>query len=349
MNTEASVDSKKRRGRKPKVVSTMVSPIPEQNAASQNDSSSLPTNKRGRKPKVVFAFDSQQSAKDEDDIDVILKLKMQNSITTVNAVGHCQEIDKENDEGNVCAFNEGCMTQFSSIPNNSNVSENKHCNQQTCNIEGCNNISDNHQSNVSKVGTNKVVELLKEFEEKSKNGEWPLSTNISCYWCCHKFETPPVGLPCKYTDAKYFVTGCFCSLECAAAYNVMFLRDSNMEERMNLLSMLSRDLGYDTLVKPAPPREMLQMFGGNMAIDDFRGCFHKRKSININFPPMVVLINQMEEVNDCDVSNKLKYVPLDMDRIDKYKEKLKLCRSIPVNANKNTLENVMQFSIKTCV
>jgi len=311
---EAVDANKKRRGRKPKEA------VPSESAAS----------KRGRKPKVVFAFDSQQQERREVDEEesVILKLKVPNDEGGVTAEGYCEDIDGAEDT--VGAYNEGSMCNFSAYepPVPEPVTE---------------------VNNVSKVGTNKVVELLKEFDEKTKTGEWPMTTCLACYWCCHRFDTPPIGLPCKYTNGRFHVTGCFCSLECAAAYNVMQLRDGLMEERMNLLNFLARDLGYHTVVKAAPPRQTLQMFGGNLSIDEFRAHHNGKKCININFPPMVVLVSQLEEINDSDVCNRLKYVPLDTDRVDKYIEKIKLKRSLPVNVNKNTLENVMHFSIKPVI
>lgn len=126
----------------------------------------------------------------------------------------------------------------------------------------------------------------------------------------------------------------------------MQLKDNQIEERMNLLSFLSRKLGYTTLICPAPPRECLQMFGGNMSVEEFRTHHGQNKLININIPPMVVMVSQLEEVNDMDVCGKMRYVPLDHDRVDKYKAKIRLRRALPVNANKNTLENVMHFSVK---
>ena len=309
-------ESKKRRGRKPKEVVA--------------DTQAVAAPKRCRKPKVVFAFDSSQQVQRDDDAEnVILKLKVHSMDGIVTAEGYCKEID--NDASIVVgAYNESSMSDFSAF-----------------HVTPCVDACVTTHSHVNKIGTNKVVELLKDFDEKTKTGEWPLTTSLACYWCCHRFDTPPVGLPCKYRNGVFYVTGCFCSLECAAAYNVMQLRDGLMEERMNLLNFLARELGYKTIVKAASPRQSLQMFGGNLSIEDFR-CHHlSKKYININFPPMVVLISQLEEVNDTDVSNKLKYVPLDTDRVDKYIERIKLKRSLPVNVNNNTLENVMQFSIKT--
>jgi hypothetical protein len=192
----------------------------------------------------------------------------------------------------------------------------------------------------------KVVELLKDFEEKNKNNEWPQSTSIHCYWCCHKFDTPPFGIPVKYTSAgKFQVYGCFCSLECASAYN-FDAKDGGHDdiwERNTLINFIAKKIGYEKNVKPAPSRLALHMFGGHLAIQDFREYCKTSKLININFPPMMTITQQIEEVNESDVSSDFKYIPVDTDRINKYKEKIHLRRTKPVNAHEHTLDHAMNL------
>jgi hypothetical protein len=189
-----------------------------------------------------------------------------------------------------------------------------------------------------------VVELLKDFEEKNKNNEWPQSTSIHCYWCCHKFEGAPFGIPLKYVNAKFHVYGCFCSLECAAAYN-FDAKDSHDEiwERNNLLNFIGQKIGYGRRIKPAPSRLSLNMFGGHLSIKEFRDYCGTSKLININFPPMMTLTQQIEEINESDISNDFKYIPVDTDRINKYKEKIYLKRTKPINALENTLDHAMNL------
>ena len=196
--------------------------------------------------------------------------------------------------------------------------------------------------------TNKVVKLLKDFEEKNKQNEWPMSTNISCYWCCHRFFNEPVGIPIKYADEKFHVFGCFCSLECAQAHNYS-MRDGidEMWERSNLINMLSRKLKYNKhgFVKPAPPRLALKMFGGHLSIEEFRNFSQKSKIMNINFPPMLTVTQQIEEINECEVNSDYKFIPIDTERINKYKEKMRLKRTKPIHDLKNTLDNAINIKI----
>ena len=187
---------------------------------------------------------------------------------------------------------------------------------------------------------------LKDFEEKNKQNEWPSSTSIHCYWCCHKFNNVPYGIPVKHLDGKFHVFGCFCSLECAAAYNMKnYDSVDEMWERYMLINMLSRNLNHKSIVKPAPSKLSLKVFGGHMDIDEFRSYCTTSKVINVNFPPMMTLTQQIEEINEGDLSNDLKYIPIDTDRINKYKEKMKLKRSKPITNFKNTLDHAMNLKI----
>jgi len=191
--------------------------------------------------------------------------------------------------------------------------------------------------------SNKVVDLLKDFEEKNKNNEWPQTTSICCYWCCHKFQTTPFGLPIKYSYDKFHVIGCFCSLECTLAYNYDSKETIDEKwERANLINYLAKRIGIENLPKPAPPRLSLKMFGGHLSIDDFRDFCKSSKIININFPPMLTQRQQIEEINECDVQD-FKYIPVDQERINKFKDKLVLRRTKPVNLSENTLENTMNL------
>jgi hypothetical protein len=204
---------------------------------------------------------------------------------------------------------------------------------------GCDINTDNNEAQLS--NSLKVIDLLKDFEEKNKHNEWPTNTSIHCYWCCHKFNNTPFGIPVKYINDRFHVYGCFCSLECCAAHN-MDSKDSSDDiwERSSLINMLA---GYKNHIKPAPSRLALKIFGGHMDIEQFREYCNSNKIMNINFPPMLTMTQQIEEINASDISNDYRYVPIDTNRIDKYKEKIKLKRNKPITNFKNTLDHTMNL------
>lgn len=120
-------------------------------------------------------------------------------------------------------------------------------------------------------------------------------TNICCWWCTYNFNTIPCFLPDKYFKEIYYVFGCFCSFSCAKAYN-MELMDYRTSVRNNLLqNMYNMIFKNDNIIQSAPKRELLEKFGGIMAISDFRNplviC---TKDIKINIPPIIPLVYEIE-------------------------------------------------------
>ena len=319
---------KNKRGRKPKLVAnndkneSIIALNSEENDQTKQKS------RRGRKPKAVYnTFDTPtdffQSNSDDENIIMRLNVSQKDDSSIIDDVDLLPD-----------AYNSNHMDTFLSKP---------------CEIEfekqqsDFSNIVDIPLVNES-YDALKVVELLKDFEEKNKNNEWPSTTSIHCYWCCHRFESAPFGIPIKYTESKFHVFGCFCSLECAAAYNFSSKESiDEIWERYNLINLLSRKIEYKNIVKPAPNRLALKMFGGHLDINEYREYCNTAKVININFPPMMSLTQQIEEINESDINNDYKYIPIDTERINKYKEKIKLKRSKPLTNFENTLDHVMNL------
>lgn len=185
--------------------------------------------------------------------------------------------------------------------------------------------------------------LLRDFV----NGkEWPLSTNVLCHWCCHRFDNTPIGLPIRY-DAfaqKFEVINCFCSFACAAAFNLHVTR---REENSSLLHFLARKLHGNKapeIIKPAPSPLCLKAFGGTVDINEYRNK-KPESQIIINPPPMISAPQQIQEIRDTTLPPRQEFVPLDTERVEQYKETLKLKRNKPLYKG-NTLDNVLKIEIK---
>lgn len=301
--------------------------------------------RRGRKPKLVFNIDNPElMATNSDDENIIMRLNVKKDIE--------DEISKIGGDDGMFgaelpnAYDHFVADSFQSKPCEVDFTNDASLLQEDESMLQNNTIGvakppSHHQETAHNL---KVIELLKDFEEKNKNNEWPSTTSIHCYWCCHKFDTPPFGIPVKYVDGKFHVYGCFCSLECAAAYN--FSSKESMDEvweRYNLINLLSKMIKHQNIVKPAPNRLALKIFGGHLDINDFRTYCKTSKIININFPPMMTLTQQIEEINQGDINSDFKYIPIDTDRINKYKEKIKLKRTKPLTNFENTLDHTMNL------
>lgn len=128
-------------------------------------------------------------------------------------------------------------------------------------------------------------------------------TNTKCWWDSHNFTNLPCFLPELFHNGTYHVTGCFCSFNCALAYNLYYLKDSKIHHRKSLIYKLYQEmygLTSDEVVdlKEAPPKEILEDFGGDMTIDVFRRSFITlNKEYIVFIPPIKPISVMIEERN----------------------------------------------------
>lgn len=158
-----------------------------------------------------------------------------------------------------------------------------------------NNIeTDDQQEQNRKRG---FFELLREFV---KNEDWLHKTNVCCWWCCHNFDTVPIGLPEKYDSVvkKFQVKGVFCSFSCMMAYKKETRRGELKDYLVKYLySKITGTFLLDAHLEPAPPRCTLKMFGGELSIDDFRNSFKENRIYKMIEYPMFVCKDYIEEVD----------------------------------------------------
>ena len=123
-------------------------------------------------------------------------------------------------------------------------------------------------------------------------------SKIRCRWDGHKFDTLPCFLPEYYKDGIYYVTGCFCSFNCALSHNLYYIKDAKIYQRKSLVYKLYREMyGLDDdknlVIREAPPVEILEEYGGTMSIEKFRKGFH---DLNKQY---VVVIPPIRPINIC--------------------------------------------------
>lgn len=134
------------------------------------------------------------------------------------------------------------------------------------------------------------------------------STRSVCFWCCHEITNFSCSLPLYYNHLKGFFTvyGTFCSFQCASAYNFSMNCKSDRVWYINsLINMLASRHGYKEKIRPAPSRYLLEMFGGPMNIEEFRGVHQDyERSHIINIPPMIAINPSNEILNTSYISKK---------------------------------------------
>jgi len=129
------------------------------------------------------------------------------------------------------------------------------------------------QEDTKKQTINRIISQSNRLDQifNTKNDTpLPTSSDLWCWWCCHKFSGTPCYLPTKYDEyrERYVVIGNFCSWSCVKSYN-MDIGDNSTNSRNFILRRLLKQLGIHC-VKNAPPRTALLEFGGHLSIDKFR-------------------------------------------------------------------------------
>ena len=141
-------------------------------------------------------------------------------------------------------------------------------------------------NDLSDIENNKSYSYLDDSKKKKKcivsmcnmiGKNLPKQTNIHCYWCKHSFNTKPISCPIKYVHRPkehYICDGIFCSFNCCLA----FINDNQhlplYEYSYNLLKHIhSKIFDINTFIKPSPNWRLLNVFGGNKSIEEFRKTF----------------------------------------------------------------------------
>lgn len=205
-----------------------------------------------------------------------------------------------------------------------------------------------NEKNNNKVLKKNLRNILYEFMDSNKDKVWPDKTNISCWWCCHKFDNTPCSLPYSYKKDKFHVKGVFCSFNCAASYNFS-LNDDNVYERYSLLNLMYKKLYYRKFIKInlSPPRESLKLFGGYLSIEEFReNSLKNDKLFNLIDPPLISIIPKIEEsINHNKSFNNTLKLNVNENILQKTQDTLKLKRNKPVYNPNNSLQTFMDLKI----
>lgn len=105
--------------------------------------------------------------------------------------------------------------------------------------------------------------------------DWPDRTTLLCWHCAQPFDTPPIPKPVGFDEKlrRWRVQGCYCTWACAAAACV------STQQTSFLTSLHQQVCGSSRFIRPAPPKYLLQVFGGMMTIDEYRGCQEEYKVV----------------------------------------------------------------------
>lgn len=190
-----------------------------------------------------------------------------------------------------------------------------------------------------------------------ENKTWLDRTNSACWWCCHKFDTLPIGLPLDFDSKtkKFRVKGVFCSFSCMIAYK----NDNKITNVEHHIRYLYKKLtGTDFMEKAnlitAPPRCMLKLFGGDLTIEEFRSKSTEHKKYKMVEYPMIISHEYIEELDIANVKNAnsnyfgdnitvQKIITLDESKINDAKKRLSSNRMKNTITKGNTIDKFLNF------
>jgi hypothetical protein len=205
---------------------------------------------------------------------------------------------------------------------------------------------------------------------------WVEKINVCCWWCCHTFDNIPIGLPVDYNikTNRFRLKGVFCSFGCMLAYNdpisvkykslinflyrrltgndcsglqhtynCEFIEDKNIRD--NYIKAISSYI--EQPLKKAPLRCTLEMFGGNLSINEFRNCIKESKIYTMIDYPMFISRDYIKEVdiNKVKIANAMVFTDVKITKdIKRDNQKIEAAK-IRVKAEKVKMKEVKQFGI----
>jgi len=321
----------KKRGRKPKIKTN-----------DENSNKFVLPSKRGRKPKEKnYGFNTNyNNNNNNNNINNMFILHLPISF---NKIKHLISNEPYSYDPNISipVAYDPYLSNENFLDNNNNI-HNQHIIKnefnQTEEKKKEININNNQQENI--INSNYSTNMLVQFSEYSKKyNVMPDETKYKCFWCLHNFINKVYSLPIKYYNNKFEMFGNFCSPQCVVAYNFNNINDENAYERYSYINFIYNN-GYK--IYSAPSRESLNYFGGPLSIEQFRTIVDNNYNTNILLPPLISIIPQLEVYKNNINNNEKEFIPLNNDRIEKYKE-LKLKRTKPIIDHKNTLDHSLKL------
>lgn len=212
-------------------------------------------------------------------------------------------------------------------------------------------VTNTQKSTSVNLETFTKCDLLLEFRETKTSKMLPTKTDVACFWCAHTFDWKPSIIPEREEKGTYRVYGNFCGPCCAMAYLLNEALDTHVRwERIALLHRLYGPAYPNGRIFPAPTRQSLQLFGGPMTIEQYRGTIYAGKvRVDIQTPPMVSILGSIDTkpIDFYDSSMKHTISPLLGEIVPKAEEGLRLKRSKPLKEKDSTLDSVLKIQVKS--
>lgn len=186
------------------------------------------------------------------------------------------------------------------------------------------------------------VRMVRIFKDRM-----PENTDVWCWWCCHQFDSRPLAIPIQYDSIKdkFLLMGVFCSFSCCKAYTLSSQIYNKPIITSNIKIMAKRmGINYNERIVPAPPRQILKVFGGDLTIEQFRSMSTHKIAIS-TLSSNQIISQQFFEEKETQNEQQKGNMPF-QNREERNKEIFALKRKKPLKKAKGTLEESMGLTIK---
>ena len=120
--------------------------------------------------------------------------------------------------------------------------------------------------------TNTEEEILPGFVSE----EFQIKNNqcIHCWNCTSKLDKFYKSIPIKYINEIFYIYGYFCNISCSIRYLYDTFSGKDLWTKYELFNFYcSKIYGENITLKPAPDKLTLQIFGGNLTIEEYKKDF----------------------------------------------------------------------------
>lgn len=117
----------------------------------------------------------------------------------------------------------------------------------------------------------------------------------NCWNCCHLINERVYGIPIKYDNNIFYIYGNFCSNSCCLRYILDNFKNKELWNKYELFSFYNRIIYEKDIDIKIPPNKLsIDVFGGNLTIDEYRNMDNYNE-INV---PLIIPIKNKIQVKD---------------------------------------------------
>ena len=194
----------------------------------------------------------------------------------------------------------------------------------------------------------RTMDVMLEYRIANDTKTLPESTTAACFWCAGTFEGCPVVLPTQEEGGIYTVYGNFCTLSCSISYLLNEQIDPQVRwERQALLHRMYKQV---CPIQPAPPKESLKFFGGELSHLQYRSVIDKKQiRIDAHLPPVISILATLDTKPIDFYETSLRNTTTTgagLDIIKPMESGLRLKRSKSLKDKESTLDAVMNLHVK---